>query len=390
MRQNAHTPSAPANAPAQINQQNAEAFIKFRRIGVMSWSAIGVILLTVLVAGGISALSGILVPLVIAVVLGAVLEPVVTWLVRHHMPRALAAILVLTVTIVAATAMTVGLVYGFIQQFPEISQRLQLGWVQLIDWLRTLDIDPIWLEQLRAVIDGTAARLGQGAFGAVAGTLYATIMMLVGAFFAIYFLFFVLRDGSLFPGWLARLTLQNKALVTEIDAQVRQSIRGYFSGTAITALITAPIFVLPLLLLGIPLVIPMVVLYFFLSFVPYVGAWITGAFSILVAFGFGGPFAALMVTLGLLISNGPIQNAVLSWALGSSLNIHPVMVLISTIAGGVVAGALGMVLGPPVVSAIQKAFATVRKFREGGGADVGADADGGAGAGAGSLTAEPA
>lgn len=359
------TPSAPAVTMAQSTQQSAEVFSKFRRIGVMSWSAIGVIVLTVLVAGGISALSGILVPLVIAVVLGAVLEPVVSWMTRHRMPRTLAAIIVLTATLLAATGMTIALVYGFLQQFPEISKRLQLGWGQLMAWLRTLDIDPIWLEQLRAVIDSTAARLGQGAFGAVAGTVYATVMMFVGAFFAIYFLFFVLRDGSLFPGWLARLTMQNTALVTEIDAQVRQSIRGYFSGTAVTALITAPIFVLPLLILGIPLVLPMIVLYFFLSFVPYIGAWITGAFAILVAFGFGGPFAALVVTLGLLVSNGPIQNAVLSWALGSSLNIHPVMVLLSTIAGGVVAGALGMVLGPPVVSAIQKAFATVRRFREG-------------------------
>ena len=386
MPKNAHVHSNHAATPAPDGQHNAELFSKFRRLGIVSWSAIGMILLAILVAGGIIALSGILVPLIIAVILGTVLEPVVTWLVRHRMPRALAAILVLTAAVVAATAMTIAVVYGFIQQFPEISRRLQLGWSQLTTWLHSLDIDPAWVAQLRSIVDGTTSRLGQGAFGAVAGTVYATVMLSIGAFFAIYFLFFVLRDGRLFPRWLARVTAQDEALVTEIDAQVRQSIRGYFSGTAITALITGPIFVLPLLLLGIPLVIPMIVLYFFLSFIPYFGAWITGAFAILVAFGFGGPTAALIVGLALLVSNGPVQNAVLSWALGSSLNIHPVMVLLSTIAGGVVAGALGMVLGPPVVSAIQKAFATVRSFREGDGADI----EAGAGSSDGTLVEDPA
>ena len=98
---------------------------------------------------------------------------------------------------------------------------------------------------------------------------------------------------------------------------------------------------------------------------PYIGAWITGAFAVLIAFGFGGPSAALIVGIALLVSNGPIQNAVLSWALGSSLSVHPVLVLLSTIAGGVVAGALGMVLGPPVVSATQKALATLRNYHAG-------------------------
>jgi predicted PurR-regulated permease PerM len=124
--------------------------------------------------------------------------------------------------------------------------------------------------------------------------------------------------------------------------------------------------VIPLIVLGIPLVIPTVILYFFLSFIPFVGAWLTGAFAVLIAFGFGGPSAALIVALSLLVSNGPIQNVVLSWALGSSLKLHPVMVLLSTIGGGAIAGVLGMVLGPPVVSAIQKAVATVRSYRESG------------------------
>lgn len=337
----------------------------FRRIGIAAWSAIGIIVLALLIAGGISALSGILVPLVIAVILGTVLEPIVAWLVRHRMSRALAATVVLLLALVLVAGISIAVVNGLIQQTPEIMQQMLHGWSQLMEWLRMRDLDPSWMEQLRAAADSLILKLEQGAVGAVTGAVYNTVMLSLGVFFALYFLFFVLRDGMLFPKWLARVTSQDESLVTRIDAQVRESIRGYFSGTAITALITGPIFILPLLLLGIPLIIPMIVLYFLLSFVPYFGAWITGAFAVLIAFGFGGAQAALIVGLALLVSNGPIQNVVLSWALGTSLSIHPVMVLLSTIIGGVVAGILGMVLGPPVVSALQKAITTVREYRAG-------------------------
>lgn len=356
--------SATAAGEPSLAAEQTSSSLKLRNLGATAWSAVGIIVLALLIAGGVSALSGIVVPLVIAVILGTVLEPSVSWLERHRMPRTLAATLVLFLALALTLAIGIVVVNGFVHQLPDISRQMLRGWTQAMEWLRSLNLDPSWLEQLRAAGDDLFSSLGHGAFGAIYGAVYGAVMLGVGTFFAIYFLFFVLRDGSLFPGWLARLTNQDEALVSEIDEQARQSIRGYFSGTAITALITGPIFVLPLIIMGIPLVIPMIVLYFLLSFVPYVGAWLTGAFAVLIAFGYGGAPAALVVGLALLVSNGPIQNVVLSWALGSSLKLHPVMVLLATIVGGVVAGALGMVLGPPVASALQKSLATVKKYRE--------------------------
>lgn len=342
---------------------NQAGLARLKQLGGASWAAIGIILLAVVIAGGVSALSGILGPLVIAVILGTLFEPVVDWLVRKKMPRALAAAIVLIVALAVAVGIVMVVIQGFIQQLPEISQQMLNGWTQVLNWLRSLDLDPAWIEQARKAGTEYLSQASHGAVGFVTGTLYGAVMLGVGLFFALYFLFFVLRDGRVFPAWFARVTSQDEVLVAEIDTNVRESLRGYFSGTAVTALITGPIFVIPLLILGIPLVIPMIILYFVLSFIPYVGAWLTGAFAVLIAFGFGGPSAALIVSLSLLISNGPIQNAVNAWALGSSLKLHPVMVLLSTIVGGAIAGVLGMVLGPPVMSALQKAFATVRNYR---------------------------
>ena len=114
------------------------------------------------------------------------------------------------------------------------------------------------------------------------------------------------------------------------------------------------------MLLGIPLAVPIFILYFFLSFIPFLGAWITGAFAVLIALGTGGPSAALIIGITFIISNGTIQSAVNSWALGSSLRLHPVAVLLATMIGGTVAGLLGMVIGAPVLAACVKSIAAIR------------------------------
>lgn len=96
---------------------------------------------------------------------------------------------------------------------------------------------------------------------------------------------------------------------------------------------------------------------------PYVGAWITGLFAILIAFGSGGPIVALVVAVSLFVSNGAIQSAISSWALGASLRMHPVLVLISTIAGGTAAGILGMVLASPLLAATIKSSSAIQQHR---------------------------
>lgn len=334
-----------------------------RRAGMASWSVLGVLALAAVVAVALSAVSGIVIPLVIAAILGIVLEPLSAGLQRIGLPAALAA----AVTLLAAVAIAAGtvaiVVWGFVQQWPEIYRQLAQGWSRLLDWAAGLDVDTQWLAHARSALEGHAPQLGQGVLGAVTSTFYGAVSLVVGMFFAAFFLFFTLRDAGRFPGWLARVTGLDAAEVGTVIVITRESVRGYFKGTAVTALVTAPIFMVPLVLLGVPLAIPIFILYFVLSFIPYVGAWITGVFAVLIAFGSGGPTAALVLGVTFVISNGTIQSVVSSWALGSSLRLHPVAVLLATMIGGTVAGLLGMVIGAPVVAAAAKSMGAVRAQR---------------------------
>ena len=337
------------------------AMVRLQRAGRTSWLLLGLVTLVVVIAIALGAVSGIVVPLVIAIIVGTLLEPMVDWLEGRGVPPTLATVAALLAAVGVAVAMVWIVVSGFVQQWPEIARQSAAGWASLVEWVRSLELDSFWLERARTTVQEYAPRLSQGVLGAVSSTFSGAIAFSIGAFFAIFFLFFVLRDARAFPAWLARTTTLDADTVDEVATIARQSLRGYFRGVAVTALITAPIFMIPLLLLGVPLAVPIFILYFFTSFIPFIGAWLTGLFAVLIAFGSGGPTAALIVALSLLVSNGTIQSAVSSWALGSSLKTHPVAVLLATMIGGTIAGLLGMVLGAPLLAATVKSVVAVRR-----------------------------
>lgn len=333
------------------------------RLGRLSWALLGIIIVCLLGAVALGTISGILIPLVIAVILGTLLEPIARWLRSLRVPRTLSVVLTLLLLAVIGAGVVMIVISGFVRQLPEISRQLLVGWDAFVSWGRNLDLDPMLLEQARSTFYAYAPQLGQGVLGLVSTTFWGAVSLGLGLFFALFFLFFVIRDHDRFPLWVASFTPVDPNLAVEVDRLAQESLRGYFKGVAVTALITAPIFMIPLVVLRVPLVVPIFILYFVLSFIPYIGAWITAAFAVLIAFGSGGAPAALIVTLSLLVSNGTIQSAVSSWALGASLKLHPVAVLLATIVGGAVAGLLGMVLAPPLLAAVKSAAGAVSEHR---------------------------
>lgn len=335
----------------------------FRKVGRDSWLALGIIGLLIVGFYALGAIRSVVVPLLIAFIIGTLLQPLVAALEKRGMKPAFAASVALLVSLILAGGLIAMLVLGFIDQMPEIYQQLMDGWRSLVVWAESLDLDPLLLERVREQIGQYGAALGSGLLGFAPSALTSILAFALGTFFALFFLFFVLRDFRAFPRWIAKLGNWNPRIAERIADVASRSLRGYFRGTAVTALITGPIFLIPLIFLKVPLIIPIAILYFFLSFIPFVGAWITAVFALLIVFGSGGAVAALIAGVFLLISNGAIQNAVASWALGASLRLHPVSVLISTMVGGAVAGILGMVLGAPLLAAAIKSAEVLREAR---------------------------
>jgi putative heme transporter len=148
-----------------------------------------------------------------------------------------------------------------------------------------------------------------------------------------------------------------------ITQRVLQSLRGYFLGVTYVAAFNAVVVGVGAIALGVPLPGTIAVVTFLAAYVPYLGAWSAGAFTVLIALGGAGTDAAIGMAVMQLLANGLLQQLVQPIAYGAALGIHPLAVLVVTIAGGSLFGAVGLILAAPLTAAVTRITADLSGAR---------------------------
>ena len=82
-----------------------------------------------------------------------------------------------------------------------------------------------------------------------------------------------------------------------------------------------------------------------------------------MALGGAGPDAAAGMIVLQLLANSILQQLVQPFAMGAALGIHPLAVLIVTIAGGALFGTIGLILAAPLTSAVVRISADLARAR---------------------------
>ena len=103
-------------------------------------------------------------------------------------------------------------------------------------------------------------------------------------------------------------------------------------------------------LLGVPLAIPIAVLVFLGSFIPIVGAVVTGALAVFLALVYNGPLIALwmlVVVLGVQQLEGHVLQPLL---MGSAVKVHPLAVVLVVAGGALIAGIPGALFAVPLAA----------------------------------------
>ena len=176
-------------------------------------------------------------------------------------------------------------------------------------------------------------------------------------------LFFLLKDGPTIRAWGERHLGLPLGVAKTISRRVLGSLRGYFLGTTIVAAFNAAVVAIGAWILGVPLIGTIVAVTFIGAYIPYIGAWAAGAFAVLMALGGAGPDAAAGMIVVQLLANSILQQLVQPFAMGAALGIHPLAVLIVTIAGGALFGTIGLILAAPLTSAVVRISADLAQAR---------------------------
>jgi putative heme transporter len=334
-----------------------------RDLGLMSWLLVGSLILLGGVIWLLALTSMIVVPVITAAIVAAVLSPVVGWLARHRVGRAGGAAIVLLGVVALAGLIVVLLLAGVTSQGPELERSLQNAVEKVQGWLKDAGVSTSKAQSAGDQASSSVSDAFHALVQGVASSIAALASLAAFLSFTALSLFFLLKDGPVIRSWTERHMGVPFDVGHTITARMLGSLRGYFVGVTAVAAFNAVVIGLGAVVLGLPEIGAIVLINFVAAYIPYLGAWSAGAFTVLVALGSEGSTVALAMGIVVLLANGILQQLIQPIAFSAALGIHPLAVLIVTIAGGTLFGAIGLILAAPLTSAIVRISADLARAR---------------------------
>jgi predicted PurR-regulated permease PerM len=325
-----------------------------------SWRIVVVAAVVGLIGFIIVQLRLVAIPFFVALLLAALLVPFSTWLQRKGWPKWLA----VAVNELAVIAVVAGLITVVVIQvrsgFPDLQRQTLAKYEEFKDFLLAsplhlteTDIEEYFEGLITSISDDTNALVEQGLDLASLGG-----HVLAGTLLALFVTLFILIDGRGIWNWVVKVfpMRARPAIIGAGEAgwlTLSIFVRVQIFVAAIDAVgIGLGAFILGLFYGGFPLVIPIAIAVFLASFIPVVGAVVSGGVAVFVALVYLGPVPALIM-LGIVILVQQVEGHVLQPLLvGAAVKVHPVAVVLAVATGGFVAGIPGALFAVPLVAVL--------------------------------------
>jgi putative heme transporter len=206
--------ASPAAAPAKPEALAVKDVRSVPKIGVWSWSFMGVVAATVIVVVALGAVSEIVLPLVFAAVLAVIFKPLVGKLERRGLKPILAAGVVVLGLAELMTGVMVATVQGMLQQTDEIGASVDAA---LANASAELDVDKESLDDARAAAEETGPAIAEGFVTKVVSGVDALVGLAGGLILGALIMYYLLKDG----------TRLRRAVVAQIAPSIRDEVDGF-------------------------------------------------------------------------------------------------------------------------------------------------------------------
>ncbi|MEV0318899.1 AI-2E family transporter [Streptomyces sp. NPDC050659] len=313
----------------------------------------------------ISAVQLVVFAFVAALLITAMLQPTVVRLKRLGLPRGLATVLTAVLGFVVMGLVGWFVVWQVMENADTLSSQVQDGIDDLRNWLLTSpfhvtedQINDI-AKSLREAVAGNTEELTSAGLEGVTVIVEA----LTGILLTMFSTLFLLYDGKRIWQWVLKLVpAPARPGIAGAGPRAWRTLTAYVRGTVIVALIDAIFIGLGIFFLGVPMAVPLAVFIFLFAFIPLVGAVISGALAVVVALVTQGVFTAVM-TLAVVLAVQQIEGHILQpFILGRAVRVHPLAVVLSVAAGGLVAGIGGAVVAVPLVAVTNTVVGYLRAY----------------------------
>jgi AI-2 transport protein TqsA len=321
-----------------------ESKITVALLGILAFVAVGFLL---------HMLAPILLPFVVAVFLAQLFEPLTGALRRRRVPAALSILLVLLV--VSAVLMAFSMVVyssasAFTGSLPAYQARLKELAQGLTGWLS--GYSPRLSAELQHLKWGQAVEL-TSITGFLASTVGSFLLFFNDVFLVLLFLVFLLAGSEGFPHKLQRAMPDQAERVATVMHNIEAQVRKYLMTKTLINMVNGLSVTILLAAFGADFPLLWGFLTFLSHYIPNVGAVISVAIPAVFFFLQFSPGKALLVALLNLAVQFFIGDFLEPRVMGSSLNLSPLLVLVSLILWGWLWGPWGMVLSVPITSTIK-------------------------------------
>lgn len=209
-------------------------------------------------------------------------------------------------------------------------------------------------DQLNTYVNSLWGSLQQNSSSVLSGALEgASVAAHVGAgvLLVLFSTLFILIDGKGIWNWIVRIFPRRARPAVDGAGRAGWLTLGNFVRVQIlVAFIDAVGIGLGALILGVPLAIPIAVLVFLGSFIPVLGAVVTGTLAVFIALVYNGLWPAVIM-LGIVLLVQQIEGHVLQpLIMGTAVKVHPLAVVLGVGAGAILAGIPGTFFAVPTIA----------------------------------------
>ncbi|MGZ4465843.1 MAG: AI-2E family transporter [Nocardioides sp.] len=305
----------------------------------------------VLVVAGLRSASGIVGPMVLAVVLTVTVHPLRGILQRRRVPVWAASTAVLLTVYLALTLLTLALVVSvgrLAVLLPTYADSFNATVASVADWLAARGVGS---EQVRAIAD--AVDVGK-LVGIATSVLSSVLGILSELFFIATLLLFLAFDATV-TGRLAQGLALHRPHLVEAFTSFARGTRSYVAVSTVFGLAVAVVDMVALMVMNVPGAFVWGVLAFVTNFIPNIGFVVGLVPPALIALLDGGIGLMLAVVIVYSVANVVIQTVIQPRIVGNAVGMTATLTFVSLIFWSWVIGPIGALMAVPLTLLV-KAF----------------------------------
>lgn len=319
----------------------------------ISWRLLVIAVLIAAIGLLVMQLRVIVIPFLVGLLVTALLYPAVVWMTKKGVKRGFAVAL----SLIAVVGLVSALMFVVVRQVQSAYPALRDQLVTSASGLRELAAgEPfgLQLQELDTYVDEALVYIQNNAGSLITGISSAGSTVghfIAGIFLALFATIFLLIDGKNIWRWTTRLFPRSYGHnIADAGVKGWHTLTQFVKSQIAVAGVDAVGIGIAALVLQVPLAIPIAVIVFFGSFIPVVGAIITGAIAVLLALVFNGWLVALLMLAAVLLVQFIEGHVLQPFLMGKAVKIHPLAVVFAVAIGSLVAGIPGALFAVPVVA----------------------------------------